>query len=125
VPEDYKESALRHFIDADRLASSGAFDGAGHLIGFSAECALKYCVENLRPNAEIPHVHFPQIIEAAKRQLQSRRQSSMLQALKRPELMADWKIESRYSGNDHVTPEIYYKWREDASSLIHASGLKR
>ncbi|WP_143039900.1 hypothetical protein [Pseudomonas salomonii] len=125
MPENYEQSALRHFSDAEKLANSGSLGGAGHLIGFSAECAIKYCVANLRPENEVPHVHFPQIIEAAKKQLQGRRQSAMHNTLKRPELMLGWKIEQRYSPDNTITQDTYNKWREHASSIIFASGLRR
>ena len=39
--DDYPEAAPKHLQDADALARSRRFDGAAHLSGYVAECALK------------------------------------------------------------------------------------
>ena len=126
MPENYKASALRHFGDAENLAGVGRFVGAGHLIGFSAECAIKFCVENAKPNSEVPHLHFPQIIEVAKRQLNQRRHAGLSLLLKsQAPVMQGWGIGMRYLDDNSVTEETYLRWRSDASRILNASGLKR
>jgi hypothetical protein len=72
LPEVYSKAALRHFLDAEKLASCSRFDNAAHLVGFAAECAVKHCILELRLTVDAPHVHFPQLIEAAKRSLRGR-----------------------------------------------------
>jgi hypothetical protein len=81
--EDYQSAALRHYQNAQSLKSSGDLDNAGHLIGFAAECAIKFRIANLRPGMGNPHGHFPEIIETAKRHLGARFEySSMFDVLK-------------------------------------------
>lgn len=125
MPENYAEASIRHYKDAELLAKENSFDGAGHLIGFSAECAIKHKIETLRPNQDAPHGHFPDIIETAKRHLIGRRDSRMFQALKIHNLMEDWRVSDRYSPNESTTPDTYKKWRNHASQIIFAAGLKR
>ena len=57
VPESYGNAALRHLRDAEYLAARGVYDGAGHLVGFAAECAVKHSVTVLRPLDEAPRLH--------------------------------------------------------------------
>lgn len=126
MSENYKASAIRHFSDAENLANAGRFAGAGHLIGFSAECAIKFCVENAKPNNEAPHLHFPQIIEAARKQLHQRRQAGLNLILQSKEqLMSGWSIGMRYLDDNSVSEQTYKQWRSDASRILNASGLKR
>ncbi|HIE9582139.1 TPA: hypothetical protein ACXRY6_000091 [Klebsiella variicola subsp. variicola] len=40
--ENYREAAIRHLNDSEKLLESNSVDNAGHLIGFAAECAIKY-----------------------------------------------------------------------------------
>lgn len=46
-PEDYQAAAIRHYLDASALRMAGRLDNAGHLIGFSAECAIKHRIDSL------------------------------------------------------------------------------
>lgn len=41
MARDYGQAAVRHYKDAETLASTGTLDSAGHMIGLSAECSLK------------------------------------------------------------------------------------
>jgi hypothetical protein len=76
LPEFYAIAAVRHFEDAEELAARKRFGGAGHLIGFAAECAIKHSVEALRPQKQAPHLHFPELVERAKKLLYGRRKHS-------------------------------------------------
>jgi hypothetical protein len=52
--ERYDSAAIRHFEDAGLLKDSGKLDNAGYLIGFAAECAIKYHISSLNPSPNIP-----------------------------------------------------------------------
>jgi hypothetical protein len=124
LPEYYAEAAVRHFFDAEKLAGSKSFDGAGHLVGFAAECAIKYCIEELRPANQAPHLHFPELVEKAKRLLHGRRKHPLFTLLQRPAFMAAWRIEHRYADNGTVTEQHYLTWRGDASRALGAAQLR-
>jgi hypothetical protein len=125
LPESYPESALRHFDDADLLAKSGRLEGAGHLIGFAVECAIKHVVVSMRPAAGVPHVHLPKLIEQAKKALHGRKKISILTLLGRPNFMTGWLVDDRYGPNG-VTGETQFRsWRDDACRAISAAGLRR
>ncbi|MBC3413903.1 hypothetical protein HU720_21640 [Pseudomonas sp. SWRI51] len=125
MPENYGQASVRHYIDAEALASSQRFDGAGHLIGFSAECAIKHHIQTILPGQDAPHSHFPNLIDIAKRHLHQRRQTNMHQILKKQDLMLGWDIAQRYSPDGSTTAEIYEIWRSQASHMIFAAGLRR
>lgn len=125
MPENYGEASIRHYADAQALAHAERFDGAGHLIGFSAECAIKHHIGTIKPNYDVPHGHFPNIIEIAKRHLHQRRQTEMHRILKNPELMKDWDVSHRYSENGSTTQDAYEQWRGQAAHIIFAAGLRR
>ena len=65
--ENYREAALRHMKDAEALAKGKRWGGAGHLVGFAAECALKHRITSLRTENETLKRHFPGLIEIAKK----------------------------------------------------------
>jgi hypothetical protein len=125
MPENYGQSAIRHFDDAHRLASAESWDGAGHLIGFAAECALKQGILVTIQGIDSVHGHFPGLIEVAKKQLHQRRQTGLYTILKNSNLMAGWKVELRYHATGSVNREKYEVWKQHTYSILHASGLRR
>ena len=62
VAECYEDAALRHFVDARSLATANRWDGAGHLIGFAAECSVKHAVQKHTRSA-VPRCHFPDLTQ--------------------------------------------------------------
>lgn len=125
MDEDYASAALRHFMDAEILMEHRRWGGAGHLFGFAAECAIKHRIETLRPEQDTPHGHFPQILEAARRHLASRRDIAMHAVLRLPNLMDRWTVSLRYSHDNRVSKLDCDLWRDHASRLIGAAGLRR
>ena len=125
MPESYREAAVRHFADADYLAAGLHLDGAGYLIGYAVECAIKSAVENTRPAADAPHSHLPVLVERAKRALQGRRKHSVFTVLEKPDFMAGWMVELRYEADTTIDEEKFKAWRADASRTLSAAGLKR
>jgi hypothetical protein len=125
VPESYSESALRHSADADRLAAASQLDGAGYLVGYVVECAIKSAIRATRPTAKAPHFHLPDLVERAKKVLQGRRQSAMASVLKGATFMQGWKVELRYAGDGTVAAAQFQQWRQDANRALAAANLRR
>ena|SRR5579859_7744742 len=125
MAETYDQAALRHLKDAESLAEQARFDSAGHLVGFAAECAIKFAIASLRPGAEAPHVHFPYLIEAAKKHVHGRRQTSISIILHTPSFMSGWDVNHRYWENGNISKDQYERWRRDASKAVGAAGLRR
>jgi hypothetical protein len=124
LPEHYADAPIRHFRDAETLASGQAFDNAAHLLGFAAECAIKLCVEELRPTSQAPHLHLPELVEKAKRLVHGRKKHPMLTVLSLPAFMSGWKVESRYSSDGTITQQMYETWRIDATRALGAAQLR-
>ncbi len=125
MPESYAQSALRHFADADLLAGGGHLDGAGYLIGYAVECAIKSVIEATRPAAGAPHVHLPHLVERAKKALQGRRRHPVFTVLAQDGFMDGWMVEARYEANGYVDAARYQQWRSNASRTFGAANLRR
>ncbi|KTC43822.1 hypothetical protein AO262_14505 [Pseudomonas fluorescens ABAC62] len=124
MEEKFAAAAVRHFRDADTLAASNSLDGAGHLIGFSAECALKHAVLSLRPGVEKIQKHFPDLVEVAKRHLDMRAHHGLYIILKNPAFMQNWTVGSRYSEDGMITRKTYDLWRSQTRALMYAAKLR-
>lgn len=124
MEEKFAVAAVRHYCDADTLAASERLDGAGHLIGFSAECAIKHAVLSLRPDIEKIQKHFPELIDVAKRHLNIRLHHGLYVILKSPTFMQGWKVGSRYSEDGLVTRQKYELWRSQTRALMYAAKLR-
>ena len=125
MAENYSEAATRHFQDSELLAKDSRWANASHLVGFAAECAVKYRLENLRPAAEVPHVHFPSLLAVARKHLKGRRDATLHTVLKMSALMDGWSVNDRYAPNAAVGKRQYDVWRGHAARLMSAAGLKR
>ena len=125
MAESYSEAALRHSVDADHLAANGHLGGAGYLIGFVAECAIKCAINSTRPTADTPHVHLPKLVEGARKILKGRRRHAVFQLLERPNFMAGWAIEVRYAADGAVDATCFERWRKDANRALAAANLRR
>lgn len=125
MPEAYADSALRHSADADVLTTGCRFQGAGYLIGFAVECAIKSTIAAARPAAGVPQVHLPQLIEGAKKALKGRRKHAMFTVLEQVDFMRNWTIEIRYASDGLVDEEQLRRWRADANRALAAANLRR
>jgi hypothetical protein len=124
MDEDYGAAAVRHLTDADILAGGQRWVGAGHLVGFAAECAIKYRIKTLRPEQDAPYGHLPEILDVARRHLAGRRATSLHAVLKMSNLMEGWRVSLRYSHDRAVDQARYSLWREHAVRLVGAAGLR-
>ncbi|MET3715411.1 hypothetical protein [Pseudomonas sp. PvP001] len=125
MPENFEDSAVRHFDDAEILAAAGSIDGAGHLIGFSAECGIKHGIRILMSETDHVHGHFPELVDKAKRALTQRRQTGLYGILKNRNLLENWKVDLRYSSNHAIEKSVYEEWRRQTYTILHAAGLRR
>lgn len=123
--EDYADSALRHSADADALTKAHRFQGAGYLIGFAVECAIKCAIVATQPKAEAPQVHLPELVERAKKKLQGRQKHEMFKVIERAGFMRDWTIGIRYAADGAVKEDRLRDWRADANRALAAASLKR
>lgn len=122
--ERYEQAALRHFFDAELLAERERYDGAGHFVGLSAECAIKHAVTSLRASSGAPHAHLPDLVEIAKKHLRGARAAGIRQVLGVAHYFADWAIDGRYAGDGAVQRARYEAWRADAQRTLAAAGLR-
>jgi hypothetical protein len=125
MAENYPEAAVRHFRDSELLAKASRWGNAGHLVGFAAECAVKYRLQSLRSSANVPHGHFPDLINIAKKHLNSRRDTTLHGILKIKTLMESWDVNDRYAADSLIGKPQYDVWRQHASRLMSAAGLRR
>jgi hypothetical protein len=83
MTEKFGEAALRHLTDGEMLADGERWGGAGHLIDFAAECAIKHRIKTVLPKEDAPGGHFPKLIDIAKRHLTGRSHLALSAVLKR------------------------------------------
>jgi hypothetical protein len=120
--EDYKGAAARHYTDACILKSNGQYDNAGHLVGFAAECAIKYHMGQVSQSSV--NLHLPDLLAAAKRQLGSRvGYTSMYDVLKTEDL-AGWAIDYRYAPTGKISSEKLEAWCAGAKRIMAAAGIR-
>jgi hypothetical protein len=125
MAENYSEAAIRHFYDSELLAKGSRWCNAGHLVGFAAECAVKCRLQGLRPSTDVPRGHFPDLINIAKKHLSGRRDTTLHAVLKIKMLMQGWDVSDRYAADASIGKGQYDMWRQHASRLMSAAGLKR
>lgn len=122
--EDYEGAAVRHFKDAQMLNLAGQLDNAGHLIGFAAECAVKHRISSLRPDANAPHGHFPDLLLAARKHLGARsRYTSMFEVL-RSDVLLGWHVNRRYWSTGSTQQAELDSWLSVTKRLLATAGIK-
>jgi hypothetical protein len=118
----FDQAAQRHYADAERLAADGRYDGAGHLMGFAAECAIKHAL----PSGQgVPLKHLPELVEAAKKVFHGLKHRALYQLLAQPEFMSGWRIDDRYAADGSVTAAQYDRWRKSTQRALGAAALRR
>lgn len=123
--QNYESAALRHFFDATSLLKRGDLDNAGHLIGFAAECAIKFRIVSLRPSQDSPHGHFPEIVNVARKHLSGGRFSytSMFDLLK-TDVLRGWTVNRRYQETGSTTFDEVNEWFIDTKRIFASANLK-
>ena len=123
LSDDYEEAAIRHLEDAITLETAGRLDNAGHLIGFAAECAIKFRIENLRTVAAT-HGHLPELLIAARKQLGARSSYTSMYTLLRGEIFKGWNVNRRYHSTGHTTQAEVSEWVKVTRRLFGTAGLR-
>lgn len=129
MPECYEQAAVRHYDDAVRLAGDGRYDGAGHLVGFAAECAIKHALGIAEPQNGELRVHLPDLAAAARRRFAGRnaRQNPMRNLLEatRGGFLSDWNVSFRYFQDGQVGQAQFEVWEKMAKRSLAAANLRR
>lgn len=123
-PENYKAAAIRHYHDASALRDAGRLDNAGHLIGFSAECAIKYRIDSLGSRERFPAQHLPDILAAARKRLGERSNYASMFNLLKSDIFADWAVDHRYSPTGKATSEQVAVWFLVTQRLLAAANIR-
>jgi hypothetical protein len=103
----------------------GRLDNAGHLIGFSAECAIKYRIESLGSGNQSPAQHLPDILVAARKRLGERSNFVSMYNLLKSNIFADWAVDHRYSPTGKTTSEQFDAWLSITGRLLAAANIRK
>jgi len=122
-PEDYQAAAIRHFQDATTLQAAGQLDNAGHLIGFSAECAIKHKINSLGSEVSPPQ-HLPELLVAARKRPGGRANYAGMFDLLKNGIFADWAVDHRYSASGKVTSGQVSAWFAITKRLLAAANIR-
>lgn len=120
--EDYRAAAIRHYRDARTLGSAGNYDNAGHLIGFSAECAIKESLSIIGTGS--PAEHLPTLLSAARKRISNRKDYSSLYAILKLEIFSSWSVDHRYSSDGKVEAAQYEEWDKATRRILAASKIR-
>lgn len=125
MTEKYDSAALRHYKDATSLSVAGRLDNAGHLIGFAAECAIKYGVFTLGGD-EPRYVHLPELRAIALKHLngRGRRSNPEMLNLLRQDIFNDWSVNQRYCETGQTLQQELDTWFKVAGLSMKAAGIK-
>lgn len=101
---DYRDAAVRHYTDGDRLRSALGHPNADQLYGLSAECSLKAVMVGLgmqttkkgAPKDHAHKVHMPELWMAFQSFAEGRLASRYLEPLAHLNPFADWSVDQRY-----------------------------
>jgi hypothetical protein len=127
MPTDYRDSAERHWEDADYLSADNRLANADHLFGLSAECALKAVMQGLgmslrpdgAPAGKQHRVHINMLWDEFSAFAQTRNGSRYATAVhSKPNPFDDWDVARRYCHRSEITPTILEKHRQGAMSAI-------
>lgn len=124
MPDDYEAAATRHLADAERLEVAGRLDNAGHLVGFAAECAIKFRIASLRPTAAATHGHFPDLLILARKQLGPRSNYTGMYNVLKGDIFKDWHVNRRYQNTGLTTATEVTEWVIVTKRLFASAGLK-
>jgi hypothetical protein len=106
------------------LRLSGRIDNAGHLVGFAAECAIKYKILNLRPKNDSPHGHFPELLIVARKHLGARSNFSNMYDVLKGSAFAGWHVNRRYWETGNTTEAELESWFTITKRLFATARLR-
>lgn len=121
--EDYESSAVRHLANAELLKERGELDNAGHLVGFAAECAIKFRIATLRPMQGAPHGHLPELLYAARKHTTQRGSYDSMHGLVKADIFRTWNVNRRYSSTGSTTEAELNEWITCTKRLFAAARI--
>jgi hypothetical protein len=101
---NYRDAAVRHFVDGDTLNRATRHANADQLFGLAAECALKAVMvglgmqvtKNGAPRDYAHKVHMPELWMAFQSFAEGRLGSRYLEPLSHRNPFDDWRVDQRY-----------------------------
>jgi hypothetical protein len=107
---DFRDAAVRHFVDGDELTKSQRHANADQLYGLSAECSLKAVMVGLgmettkkgSPQDRAHKVHMPELWMAFQSFAEGRLASRYLEPLAHLNPFNDWGVEQRYCASTRI-----------------------
>ena len=103
----------------------GRWDNAGHLLGFAAECAIKFAIVELRSGQGAPRKHMPELVDDAKKCFHGRvkKHGDIKKVVQLPTYFSGWDVSDRYRPDDAVDEAAYSQWHEHARRTLGAVKL--
>jgi hypothetical protein len=104
---NYRDAAVRHYLDGDALLRGRSFPNADQVYGLSAECSLKVVMVGLgmqttkkgAPKDHAHKVHMPELWMAFQSFAEGRLASRYLEPLAHLNPFDDWSVDQRYWGS--------------------------
>lgn len=101
---NYRDAAVRHYVDGDTLRNVLRHPNADQLYGLAAECALKAVMVGLgmqitkkgAPRDHAHKVHMPELWMAFQSFAEGRLASRYLEPLAHLNPFDDWRVDQRY-----------------------------
>lgn len=101
---NYRDAAVRHYVDGTALHAGKRHANADQLFGLAAECALKAVMVGLgmqvtkkgAPRDHAHKVHMPELWMAYQSFAEGRLASRYLEPLSHRNPFDDWKVDQRY-----------------------------
>lgn len=131
MSEAYDDAAVRHWKDADVLEASGRLDNSDHLLGLSAECAIKSALKARgKPFVDEDgdllgrywH-HIDLLWDRVHLQSLQRSHPGLVALLQSENAYDDWSIEHRYGRTGAVSAEAHARHKAGSKRLLSAVGL--
>jgi HEPN domain-containing protein len=129
MTEAFRESAERHWRDAELLQNEGRRANANQLFGFAAECAIKTALCQLPGCAQDGELgkyyraHINELWDKVHLQGIQKRFSALIAILRHGNQFHDWSIDHRYSPEGTVSEEASERHRKFAKRLLGSVGI--
>ncbi len=126
-PSDFRDSATRHFRDAETLKVAQLVDSAAYHYGIAAECAIKVVIAptgvDSQARKHISRTPEKDLRSIAMLRLRGRRSAPLLKLLQMPGFFANWDVEMRYAVSGSVAPAQCDTWRNHCRRTLGAAGI--
>ena len=129
MTDAFDESATRHWRDAGLLQKEGRYANANQLVGFAAECAIKFALCQLpgfNQDGALAHhyrSHINQLWDKIHVQGLQQRFPGLMAVLKMKNPFHDWSVDHRYAREGTVTEEASQRHHNMAKRLLSSVGI--